>query len=283
MDMLVLSNSSATTRILVIGGTGIIGQHLVAASLNAAHPTAVLVRPATVAADAAKASLGDIDDGQGSVAAMKQADVPEEVLSQLKIVAAIQEAGNIKRFMPSEYGCDVEVAEHMLEPARSILGAKVRVREALTAAGVPRTIVCSYWCQGFLLPRAGNPEADGFFVHEKDMSRVAIKAVQDPRTLNRILHPPRAVRLWEEKTSRALEELLRRIQDSPMPLSFQLAMVHATMAVGGGGVCEQTVNASAGVEATELYPDVHFATVQDHLNALGRCRVDPIVPTTPSP
>uniref|UniRef100_K3XPB7 NmrA-like domain-containing protein n=1 Tax=Setaria italica TaxID=4555 RepID=K3XPB7_SETIT len=237
MDMLVLSNSSATTRILVIGGTGIIGQHLVAASLNAAHPTAVLVRPATVAADAAKASL---------------------------------------RFMPSEYGCDVEVAEHMLEPARSILGAKVRVREALTAAGVPRTIVCSYWCQGFLLPRAGNPEADGpphttatIFGDGQDMSRVAIKAVQDPRTLNRILHPPRAVRLWEEKTSRALEELLRRIQDSPMPLSFQLAMVHATMAVGGGGVCEQTVNASAGVEATELYPDVHFATVQDHLNALG--------------
>ncbi|KAK8451777.1 hypothetical protein SEVIR_5G003901v4 [Setaria viridis] len=57
MDMLVLSNTSATTRILVIGGTGIIEQHLVAASLNAAHPTAVLVRPATVAADAAKASL----------------------------------------------------------------------------------------------------------------------------------------------------------------------------------------------------------------------------------
>ncbi|XP_012701328.1 isoflavone reductase homolog IRL [Setaria italica] len=175
----------------------------------------------------------------------------------------------LQRFMPSEYGCDVEVAEHMLEPARSILGAKVRVREALTAAGVPRTIVCSYWCQGFLLPRAGNPEADG-----------------PPHTTATIFgdgQPPRAVRLWEEKTSRALEELLRRIQDSPMPLSFQLAMVHATMAVGGGGVCEQTVNASAGVEATELYPDVHFATVQDHLNALGRCRVDPIVPTTPSP
>ncbi|CAO2194374.1 unnamed protein product, partial [Urochloa humidicola] len=106
-------------------------------------------------------------------------------LSQLNIVAAIQQAGNIKRFVPSEYGCDVELAEQMLEPARSILGAKVRVREALQASGVPHTIICSYWSQGFLLLRAGNPEADGpprttatifgdgqvqgFFVHEKDM------------------------------------------------------------------------------------------------------------------
>ncbi|KAF8697092.1 hypothetical protein HU200_036197 [Digitaria exilis] len=30
----------------------------------------------------------------------------------------------MQRFVPSEYGCDVELAEHMLEPAKSILGAK---------------------------------------------------------------------------------------------------------------------------------------------------------------
>lgn len=65
----------------------------------------------------------------------------------------------VQRFLPSEYGCDVEhVAEHMVEPARSILGAKVRVRHALKAAGIPHTIVCSNWAQGFLLPRAGDPQ-----------------------------------------------------------------------------------------------------------------------------
>ena len=45
------------SRILVIGATGNIGQHLVTASLNAGHRTAVLVRPATVASDSDKAKL----------------------------------------------------------------------------------------------------------------------------------------------------------------------------------------------------------------------------------
>jgi uncharacterized protein YbjT (DUF2867 family) len=40
------------SRILVIGGTGMMGQHLVKASLAAGHPTAVLVRPAASAASA---------------------------------------------------------------------------------------------------------------------------------------------------------------------------------------------------------------------------------------
>lgn len=55
----------------------------------------------------------------------------------------------------------MELAEQMLEPARSILGAKLRVREALRASGIPHTIVCGYLVHGFLLPKAGNPEADG--------------------------------------------------------------------------------------------------------------------------
>nr|CAB3471595.1 unnamed protein product [Digitaria exilis] len=43
-------------------------------------------------------------------------------------------------------------------------------------------------------------------------------------------------------------------------------MVHATKA-DGGAVCEQTVDATSGVEATELYPDVKFVTVQEYVNA----------------
>jgi hypothetical protein len=67
----------------------------------------------------------------------------------------------MQRFLPSEYGCDVELAEQMLEPARSILGAKLRFREAVRAAGIPHTIISSNWLLGFLVPRAGNPEANG--------------------------------------------------------------------------------------------------------------------------
>jgi uncharacterized protein YbjT (DUF2867 family) len=256
-----------------------------------------------------------MNEHESLVAAVKQADVvisavghhhgPQELhQGQLNIVAAIKQAGNVKRFVPSEYGMDVEQGlEAVVEPARSmLLVGKVRVREAVRAAGIPHTFICSYWAHGFLLPRLGNPEAAqaadkapaatatifgddstrAIFVGEEDMSRVAIRAVEDPRALNKILYvrPPanvcsfsHLVWLWEQKTGKPLrkhyvpqEELLTRIQASPMPLSLQLAMVHATVAAG---VCQQTVDASTGVEATELYPDVKFVTVQDYLSALA--------------
>ncbi|TVT99844.1 hypothetical protein EJB05_54753, partial [Eragrostis curvula] len=254
---------------------------------------------------------GDMNEHESLVAACKQADVvisavghrgPEDLEDgQLKIVAAIKEAGNIKRFVPSEYGCDVDQAgeeqEAAVEPARSILLAKHRVREAVREAGIPHTFICSYWAHGFVLPRLGDPQIDAppttkvtvfgddktrvIFVHEKDMSMLVMRAVEDPRTLNKILYvrPPanvcsfsHLVSLWEDKIGRSLdkyhmpqEELLKRIQESPFPLNFQLAMVHATVAAG---VCDQAINESTGVEATQLYPDFNFATVHDYMDSL---------------
>ena len=63
--------------------------------------------------------------------------------------------------MPSEFCIAVELAEQMLEPVRSIFGAKLRVREALRAAGVPHTIIRGNLTQGFLVPRFGNPSDTG--------------------------------------------------------------------------------------------------------------------------
>uniref|UniRef100_A0A0D3ELJ5 NmrA-like domain-containing protein n=1 Tax=Oryza barthii TaxID=65489 RepID=A0A0D3ELJ5_9ORYZ len=290
------SNNGST--ILVIGGTGIIGRHIVAASLDAGHPTLVLVRPtaasAAVDVDSDKAKLlaslvasgativyGDMNDRESLVAAIRQADVvisavghrgTVELDGQLKVVEAIKEAGNVKRFVPSEYGCDVEQAEEgTLEPARSIIAAKVRVREAVRAAGIPYTFVCSYWAHGFMLPRLGDPLVDrppatvatvygddtqrAIFVDEKDMSAVAIKAVEDERAANKILYvrPPanklslgQLVRLWEKKSGNTLQK--RYVSD------LQLA--------------NQTINPDVGAEATELYPEMDFLTVDSYLDAL---------------
>nr|CAB3473256.1 unnamed protein product [Digitaria exilis] len=295
------------SSILVIGGTGNVGRHLVTASINAGHPTAVLVRPAT-AGVSGKAELmeafkscgarlvyGDIDDHDGLVAAIRQADV---------VISAVGHSSPEERFVPSEYGCDVELAEHMLEPARSILGAKVRVREAVKASGIPHTIISSNWLQGFLLPRAGNPEASGppnnsvtifgdgklqvFFVNEKDMGAVAMKAVEDPRTLNKILHlrpqenlcsVDKLISLWESKIGKALEktyvceeELVKKVQVSPFPLNFQLAVLHATLVAGEANLTDKATatGASTGerVEATELYPDMNYMTVEEYLDGL---------------
>lgn len=309
------------SRILVIGGTGNIGQYLVRASLDAGHPTAVLVRPTTMASDTGKAKLlnsfkargasivyGDMNDHASLVAAMKQhGEVvisavghgrPEELDGQLKIVEAIIEAGCVKRFVPSEFGSDAEHAEHTLEPAKSMMDSKLRVRQVIRAAGIPHTIICSNWAIGVLLSGLGDSQENGplstgvnifgdektraIFLDEKDMSRLAIRAVEDPRTLNKVLYVRpstnvcsfgQLVHLLEEKTGKTLErhyvseqELAKKIQDAPFPLNFQLAMVHSTLVHAGAFM--DTFDASVGVEATELYPEVKFVTVEEYLDGL---------------
>lgn len=236
----------------MIGGTGNIGQYLVRASLDAGHPTAVLVRPTTVASDTGKAKLlnsfkargasivyGDMNDHASLVAAMKQhGEVvisavghgrPEELDGQLKIVEAIIEAGCVKRFVPSEFGSDAEHAEKTLEPAKSMMDSKLRVRQVIRAAGIPHTIICSNWAIGVLLSGLGDSPENGplstgvnifgdektraIFLDEKDMSRLAIRAVEDPRTLNKVLYVRpstnvcsfgQLVHLLEEKTGKTL-------------------------------------------------------------------------------
>ncbi|WVZ72957.1 hypothetical protein U9M48_021337 [Paspalum notatum var. saurae] len=281
------SSLGSSSRILVIGGTGTMGQHLVKASLAAGHPTAALVRPAT-AANPSKLKLleaikgsgatilyqfniradpsiyfdlghatgrplqGDIYEHESLVAAMKQVDVVISAVGhrgprdlgdgQLRIVQAIKEAPNVKRFVPSEFGCDVDqavrrrrgAAAAVVEPARSMLLDKVAVWEAVRAAGVPHNFICTYCPHGFLLPRLGDPQLDGppttkatifghdntrvIFVHEADMSALTIKAVEDPRTLNKILYVRPAsntcsfshlVHLWEQMAGRTLHSEAR--------------------------------------------------------------------------
>jgi phenylcoumaran benzylic ether reductase len=100
------------SRILVVGGTGCLGRHVVAASARLGHPTLALVRD-TAPSDPAKAALlksfqdaggtllkGDLDDHGSLVSAVRLADVVistigvRQIPDQTKLVAAIEEAGN---------------------------------------------------------------------------------------------------------------------------------------------------------------------------------------------
>uniref|UniRef100_A0ACD5V975 Uncharacterized protein n=1 Tax=Avena sativa TaxID=4498 RepID=A0ACD5V975_AVESA len=303
------------SQVLVIGGAGYIGRFIVAASAREGHPTSVLVRDAAPA-DPAKAAVlqgfrdagvtlvkGDIYDHESLVAAIKSTDVVisavgyAQLPDQTLIIAAIKEVGNVKRFFPSEFGNDVDHV-HAVEPAKSVFGAKARIRRAIEAEGIPYTFVSSNFFAGRFLPSLAQigvtgPPADkvlilgdgnvkGVFSAEEDVGTYTIKAVDDPRTLNKILYlrPPsntlsynELVSLWEKKHRKTLErvyipenEVLKKIQESPVPLNVALAISHSVWVKGDHTNFE--IDPSFGVEATELYPDVHYITVDEYLNRL---------------
>ncbi|XWS45443.1 hypothetical protein CRYUN_Cryun15aG0137300 [Craigia yunnanensis] len=301
------------TKILIIGGTGYIGKFIVEASTKVGHPTFVLVRERTVS-DPEKSKLiesfrgsgvtvlyGDIYDHESLLRAIKQVDIvistvgTEQLADQVRIIKAIKEAGNVKRFLPSEFGMDADRL-HAVEPAASIFRIKAKIRRAIEAEGIPYTYISSNVFAGHFLPNLmqenatvpprdkvtilgdGNPKA--VFVQEDDIATYTIKAAEDPRTLNKILYirPPsnvlsfnEIVSLWERKIGKTLEksyvledQLLKIIQESPIPRKFVLSFSHPLLVKGEASNFE--IEACFGVEASELYPEVKYTTVDEYLH-----------------
>ncbi|TKY70407.1 Isoflavone reductase protein [Spatholobus suberectus] len=305
---------AAKSKILVLGGTGYIGKFVVKASAEAGHPTFALVRESTLShpeksklIESFKSSgvtllYGDLTDHESLVKAIKQVDVVistvggQQIDDQAKVIAATKEAGNIKRFVPSEFGLDVD-RHSAVEPAASFLDKKVKIRRAVEAEGIPYTYICSYAFIGYFLPTLGQqnvtaPPRDkvvilgdgnvkGVYVAEEDVGTYTIKAVDDPRTLNKTLcmRPPanvltfnELVSLWENKIKTTLEkiyipedQILKNIQESPFPANFILALMHSMLVKE---VCTNEIDPSFGVEASEIYPEVKYTTVDNYLNAL---------------
>ncbi|XP_044490933.1 phenylcoumaran benzylic ether reductase Pyrc5-like [Mangifera indica] len=304
------------SKILFIGGTGYIGKHIVEASAKAGHPTFVLVRESTLSNPAKSGIIdnfkalgvnfviGELFNHESLVGAIKQVDVVistvghAQLRNQDKIIAAIKEAGNVKRFFPSEFGNDV-YRVHGVEPAKTAFGAKVNIRLSVEKEGIPYTYVSSNFCSGFFLPTLAQPGAtspprdkvvilgDGnpkaIFNMEDDIGTYIIRAVDDPRTLNKVLYlrPPGniysfndLVSLWEKKIGKTLErvyvseeQLLKNIQEAAAPLNMFLSICHSAFVKGYQTNFE--IEPSVGVEATELYPDVKYTTVDEFLNQVA--------------
>ncbi|OAY25201.1 phenylcoumaran benzylic ether reductase Betv6 [Manihot esculenta] len=305
------------SKILVIGATGYIGKFIVDASAKLGHPTFAFVRESTASSNPEKSKLiqsfkssgvtliyGDIHDHESLVKAIKQVDVVISTVAglqlpdQVKIIAAIKEAGNVKRFLPSEFGTDVDRV-HPVEPAASNFGLKAKIRRAIEAEEIPYTYVVSNGFAGYFLPSLGQPNAqvpprdkvvilgDGntkaIIVAEEDVATYTIKAVDDPRTLNKILYMrPSAnilsfneiVALWEKKIAKTLEkiyvpesQLLKNIEDASPPMNLILAVCHSALVKGDATNFE--IEASFGVEASQLYPEVKYITVDQFLDKLA--------------
>ncbi|XP_071935431.1 phenylcoumaran benzylic ether reductase POP1-like isoform X1 [Coffea arabica] len=303
------------SKILIIGGTGYIGKFIVDTSAKMGHPTFALMRESTLS-NPSKSQIvqnfrnsgvtllyGDIYDHASLVNAIKQVDVVistvgrEQLADQINIIAAIKEAGNVKRFFPSEFGNDADRV-HPVQPAKTMYDAKVRIRRMVEAEGIPFTYVVNNFFAGYFLrtlsqpgatapPRDkvvifgdGNPKA--IYCKEEDIAIYTIKAVDDPQTLNKVLYvrPPQntislneLVSLWEKKIGKTLErtyiseeQLLRNIQEASFPMNAILSILHTAYVKGDHTNFE--IDSSFGAEASEHFPDVKYATVDEMLDRL---------------
>ncbi|KAH7682776.1 NAD-dependent epimerase/dehydratase domain-containing protein [Dioscorea alata] len=274
--------SENKSKILIIGGTAHMGKFIVQASANSGHPTFIVLRPAT-ASDPVKANLinnfknsgvtilyGDIHDHESLVKAIKQVDVvisalgSHQVNDQTKIIDAIKEAGNIKRFFPSEFGTDVD-----------------RAHSAFLNTFVVSNLFASYFLPTLAQAEATGPPTDKVFilgdgtpraiiVKEEDIATYTIRAVDDPRTVNMVLYlkPPanfysqnELVALWEKKTGKTMEkiyvpedQIFKRIQETEYPVNLLLAINHSVFV--NGDCTNFEIEPRFGVEASKLYPDV---------------------------
>ncbi|KAL5823824.1 hypothetical protein ACOSQ4_021724 [Xanthoceras sorbifolium] len=300
------------SKILVIGGTGNMGRFIVEASVKAGHPTFVLVRESNFT-DPVKGKLvenfknlgvtllsGDIQDYENLLKAIKLVDVVISAVgrsdNQYNIIAAMKEAGNIKRFVPSEFGMNVD-AGHPIEPAKSGYALKAKIRRAIEAAGIPYTYISCNCSFGFFLPTLAQPGAtdlprekimmfgdgqhQGIFNKEEDIATYTIRAVVDPRAMNKTLYlrPPNnfysfneLVSLWEKKIGKTLEkiyvtedQIIQMIKDASSMEDKVMLVVNYSIFMKG----EQThfdIDPSSGVDSSVLYPDVDYATVDKFLD-----------------
>ncbi|KAG5534023.1 hypothetical protein RHGRI_022243 [Rhododendron griersonianum] len=95
---------------------------------------------------------GELDDHEKLVSALGQVEVVISALAvpqhleQLKIIAAIKQARNIKRFVPSEFGNEADRSSG-LPPFQAIIENKKKIRRATEAAGIPYTCLRQLiWC-----------------------------------------------------------------------------------------------------------------------------------------
>ncbi|KAK9985204.1 hypothetical protein SO802_034729 [Lithocarpus litseifolius] len=307
----------AKSKVLVVGGTGYIGKRIVKASLAQGHITYVLQRREmgldidkiqmllSFKKQGARLIQGSFSDHQSLVDAVKQVDVvictmsgvhfrSHNILLQLKLVDAIKEAGNIKRFIPSEFGTDPSRMGHALEPGRVTFDEKMRVRRAIEDAKIPFTYVTANCFAGYfaanlsqmetLLPPRdkvtiyGDGNVKVVYMDEDDVALYTIKTIDDPRTLNKTLNirPPENIlsqRELVEKWEKLIGKELQKISFSQEDFLASMKGLDFAGQVGVGhfyhffyeGCLTNFEIGEEGEEASELYPDVKYTRMDEYL------------------
>ncbi|KAL6001654.1 leucoanthocyanidin [Asimina triloba] len=351
---------TARGRTLIVGATGLVGRFVAESSLASGRTTYVMIRAPPSSAPKAQIIralqekgavilYGSISDRDLMEKTLKELEIDvvisavggASILEQLTLVEAIKAVGTVKRFLPSEFGHDVDRADPV-EPGLTMYNEKRRVRRAVELAGIPYTYICcnsiaawpyhdnthpcevippldrfqiygdgsvqgaftkhtrksqlySLWshyfqqadltwvgCSYFIRGRGSESNectssATPYFVAGIDIGKFTVKAADDVRTLNKNVHfrPPSNLHsindlalIWERKIGITLprvtvteEDLLVAAAENCIPRSIVAALTHDIFIKG----CQINfaIDGPHDVEATALYPDIPFRTVDE--------------------
>ncbi|XP_077249336.1 isoeugenol synthase 1-like [Tasmannia lanceolata] len=310
---------ASASKILIFGASGHLGKYMVKASVSLGHPTFLYTRPIRATTNSEKQELfkefksmgvevfeGNLDEHEKLVYVIKQVDVVISTLAvpqhldQIKIIDAIKEAGNIKRFLPSEFGNEVDRVSG-LPPFQALLENKKKIRRATEAAGIPYTYVSAnsfgaYFVDYLLHPHEeredvivyGSGEAKAVLNYEKDVAAYTIKAATDPRFCNRVIiyRPPgniisqlELIASWEKKSGRTLkkihvpeEEIVKLSESLTYPDNIPVSILHNIFIKGDQMSFELGEN---DLEASKVYSDYEYTPIHSFLDI---CVVDPPKP-----
>ncbi|KAJ4832777.1 Eugenol synthase 1 [Turnera subulata] len=317
-----MGKDSEVSKIIIFGGTGYLGKYIVKSGVLMGHKTYVYARPITPHSSPSKISIhqefqsmgvtivqGQLDEHEKLVSVLREVDIVistlayPQVLDQLKIIDAIKVAGNIKRFLPSDFGVE-EDRITPLPPFEAFLEKKRKIRRATEAAGIPYTFVSanclgSYFVNFLLRPQErphnsitvyGTGESKAVLNYEEDIGKYTIKVANDPRACNRIvIYRPQKnvisqlelISLWEKKTHQILnkvhlpeEEIIQLSQTLPSPENIPVSILHSVFVKG------DLTNYEMGeddLEATSLYPEIEYTSIDQLLDIF---LINPPAPAT---
>ncbi|KAL8139537.1 hypothetical protein V2J09_005558 [Rumex salicifolius] len=299
-------------RNLVAGATGFMGRFIAEASLETGHPTFVLVRPEPVFPNSKAHVIKSLQD-KGAIIIQGMINNKEcmekilreneidvvisavggaSILDQIPLVHAIKSVPTVKRFLASEFGHDVDRASPV-QPGLTMYLEKRAVRRAIEEAGVPYTHVCcnsiaSWPYYDNTHPSELTPPMDRFqiygdgtvkayFVAGSDIGKFTMKIINDPRTLNKMVHfrPPcnclninELASLWEKKIGMTLprvtvteNELLAAAAENSIPQSIVASFTHDIFIKG----CQVdfAIEGPNEVEIGDLYPNETYKTMDE--------------------
>ncbi|OIS95807.1 PREDICTED: leucoanthocyanidin reductase-like [Nicotiana attenuata] len=298
-------------RILVVGATGFIGRNIAEASLDANRRTYILIRSfpdchskiKLIKAFEDKGAIilhGDINDQDYMEEMLRKYEIDivisavggDSILDQLALIQAMKSVGTIKRFLPSEFGHEVDRSDPV-EPGLNMYKEKRKVRRLIEELNIPYTYICCNSVASWpyydnkhpseVLPPLdhfqiyGDGTVKAYFVAGPDIGKFTIKAAEDYRTVDKCVHfRPQCnyfnmnelASLWETKIGRTLpkvtiteDALLAVAAENINPKSIVAALTHEIFI--RGCQIEFLIDGIKDLEVCNLYPNESFCTIDE--------------------